>query len=92
MVLRRIGLRSSARVAAIVYAMFGLVVGAFLSLSTLVVLISGGAAPDSSGVALASVVFMPAFYGVIGLILGLLGAALYNWTAKLVGGIEIDVG
>jgi hypothetical protein len=38
-----------------------------------------------------AVVFLPIFYGVLGLIAGALGAVLYNVFAGLVGGIEIDV-
>ncbi|HVZ20875.1 MAG TPA: hypothetical protein VG871_07430 [Vicinamibacterales bacterium] len=38
-----------------------------------------------------AVIFLPIFYGLIGLVSGALTAALYNLFAGMVGGIEIDV-
>jgi hypothetical protein len=38
-----------------------------------------------------AVIFLPIFYGVMGLVAGAIVGALYNVFAGMVGGIEIDV-
>ena len=40
---------------------------------------------------IAAVVFLPVTYGVMGFVMTLIMAALYNALAKLVGGVEIDL-
>jgi hypothetical protein len=37
-----------------------------------------------------AIVFLPLFYGVLGLIAGAIGAALYNLFAGIFGGIELE--
>jgi len=37
------------------------------------------------------IVVLPLFYGVFGLVAGVIGAFLYNVLADLVGGVEIDL-
>ncbi len=37
-------------------------------------------------------ILIPVFYGVFGFLGGLLGGALYNWAAKKIGGIKIEIG
>ena len=36
-------------------------------------------------------IFMPIIYGVMGLIFGVIGAALYNLVARWIGGFEVEV-
>ena len=36
-------------------------------------------------------VLMPVIYGVMGFILGVIGAAVYNLVARWIGGIELEV-
>jgi len=43
------------------------------------------------GMFIAGIVFVPIIYGVIGFIIGVIGALLYNLVAKWVGGIEIEL-
>jgi len=38
-----------------------------------------------------AIVFLPIFYGVMGIVMGALTAVLYNLFAGLVGGIELDI-
>ncbi len=38
-----------------------------------------------------AVVFLPVTYGIMGFVMTLIMAALYNALAKLVGGVEIDL-
>jgi hypothetical protein len=95
----RIGVWSAARVAALLYGGLGLLIGAFLSLAALAGAGLGSAVNAQSDVppallvviGVGAIVFAPIFYGVMGLIVGSLTAALYNLAAGVVGGIELDV-
>jgi hypothetical protein len=88
MVLNRIGPRSAAQVVAVLYAIFGLIMGAFFSIAALF-------RPDAGGVGamwgVAAVVIFPVLYGVLGLLVTLLITWLYNVVAGAVGGIELDL-
>ena len=35
--------------------------------------------------------FMPIIYGVMGFVVGIIGAAIYNLIARWIGGIEVEV-
>jgi hypothetical protein len=37
-----------------------------------------------------AIITLPILYGVGGFVFGLIGAALYNWVAGMVGGVEIE--
>jgi len=37
-----------------------------------------------------AIIFLPIFYGVLGLVAGAIGAALYNLFAGMLGGIELE--
>ena len=94
MVIKRVGALSAARIGAVVYAVFGLIFGAFMSI---VGMAGAMVAPDEgSGVfgmlfGAAAIVILPVFYGVLGFIGTLVGALLFNAAAGLVGGIEFEV-
>jgi hypothetical protein len=95
MIIRRVGPLSVAKISAMLYAIVGLIIGAFISLFAVV----GGAAfaprYGPSGMSaifgVAAIVVCPIFYGALGFITSLIGAALYNVIASWVGGIELDV-
>lgn len=86
--LNRIGPRSAAKVVAVLYAIFGLIMGAFFSIAALF-------RPDAGGVGamwgVAAVVIFPVLYGVLGFLVTLLTTWLYNVVAGAVGGIELDL-
>ncbi len=44
-----------------------------------------------AGFGLLFLVAIPIFYGVMGFITGIVGAAIYNLFAKWIGGIEVEV-
>ena len=93
MVIRRIGPFSVAKIAGVLYALMGFFFGAIISLISLV---GGAFAPDDSGFAgmmfgAAAVIALPIFYGVLGFIMTLIAAALYNLVSGWIGGIELDV-
>jgi hypothetical protein len=95
MIVRRVGPLSFGKLMGVLYALFGLVFGALVS----VISIAGGAfAPrdDANGMfgvlfGAAAIIVLPIFYGVLGFVTSLIGAALYNVVAAAVGGVEIEV-
>ena len=94
MVINRIGPLSCARIAGALYAVIGLIAGAFLSLFSLAGAFGGLSSDSALPAALfgvGSIIILPIFYGVIGFVGSLVGAALYNAVASVVGGIEIDL-
>jgi len=93
MVIRRIGPLSCAKLAGVLYAAMGLIIGAIFSI---VAAVGGFAAADSGEAAFAAffgvgaIVFLPLFYGALGFVMTLIAAWLYNIAAGVVGGIEIQ--
>ena len=97
MVITRVGPLSVAKIAGVLYAILGLIIGACLSLIGLAGM-AGGLANDSPGGAMFGALFgvgaiiaLPIFYGAMGFIGSLIMAALFNLGARLAGGVEIDV-
>ena len=96
MVINRVGPLSVAKLAGMLYAIFGLIFGAIISL---VALARGMAAnSDEPGATLVDALFgagavivLPIFYGGMGFVMTLLMAWLYNVTARILGGVQIDV-
>ena len=87
MVLHRIGPLSAAKVVAVLYAIFGLVMGALFSIAALF-RADGGYAPLWG---VAAVVIFPVLYGVLGFLVTLIATWLYNVVAGALGGIELDL-
>jgi hypothetical protein len=98
MVIRHVGVWSVARLYGALSASMGLIFGGIVALISL----AGGAAgfahnADSPSGPLAmmfgvgAIVFLPVFYGILGLCAGAIGAALYNVFAGMLGGIELDI-
>ena len=96
MIIRRVGVWSVARM----YGMLSAVAGLFGGLLfACIALVGSGFAPRNEGMpAFAGALFgvgaifiLPIFYGVLGLLVGAIGGAIYNVFAGMVGGIEIDV-
>jgi hypothetical protein len=85
---------SCAKIAGLLYALIGLVVGAVVSL---IGIVGGLASNDIAGAAFpaifgaGAIIILPIFYGCLGFVGTLIMAALYNLLAGAVGGIEVDV-
>ena len=86
-----------AKILGVMYAVMGLVVGALFSLIGMVIP-AFGATPQTQNVpgwslffGVGAIVVLPVIYGCIGLLSGLIGAALYNVFAKMVGGVVVEV-
>jgi hypothetical protein len=95
MIIRKVGVWSVSRMYGTLSAVMGLIFGACVALFSLVGagLSSHDEVPALVGMlfGVGAVIFLPIFYGVLGVIVGALGAALYNVFAAVVGGVEIDV-
>ncbi len=95
MVINRVGPVSFARIVGTLYAFMGLVLGACISL---IATIGGGFGSQNFGfpgfgafLGIGAIIAAPIFYGLLGFVSALIGAALYNVLASAVGGIELDL-
>lgn len=95
MVIRRVGPLSFAKITGVLYALMGLLIGGIFSLISMV---GSAFAPQGTDMGpmgmmfgAAAIIIFPIFYGVLGFIFSLIGAALYNLVAGWVGGVELDV-
>lgn len=94
MIIRRVGPLSFAKLSGMLYAMLRLVFGGIFSM----VALAGGFASETAGAAgigatigVGAVVVFPILYGLMGFIVTLIGAWLYNIAAGVVGGVEVDI-
>ena len=100
MVIRHVGVASAAKIAGLLYAVAGLFVGCIFAAISFV----GGAgalsqAGDGNPMApmlgmmfgAGALIVAPIFYGIMGVVLGALTAAVYNLVAGVTGGLELDV-
>jgi hypothetical protein len=97
MIIKRISPMSCAKMSGLLYAVIGLLVGAFVSLfiATLGSMIPPDEAQMSGFVGMlfgaGAIVVLPIFYGVLGFIGGAIVAVFYNLIAGWAGGLEIEV-
>ena len=94
MVITRVGPMSVAKISGLLYALLGLIVGAFASL----IGIAGVLGSEDAGGAVfpaifgaGAIIILPILYGCLGFVSSLIMAALYNLLAGAVGGVELDV-
>jgi len=91
--IQRVHPLSFAKISAFVYAMIGLILGAIFALLSLA---GRGTSPMpmpgmfGAMFGVAAIVIFPILYGCFGFIASLIGAAIYNGAAKMVGGAVID--
>jgi hypothetical protein len=95
MVIRRVNPMSVAKIAGLLYAIIGLVIGALMSLFFMAV---GSAMPEEASshvmgamFGAGAIVVMPVFYGVLGFVGTAIAALIYNALAGMIGGIEIEI-
>jgi hypothetical protein len=90
-VVKRVGVLSLAKTFGVIYAVIGLILGAFMTLFSLV-----GAGMVQSGLGVlfgvGAIILLPIFYGLAGFVVGALVAFVYNFVAGFVGGIELELG
>lgn len=92
--IEKIGVSSSAKIYGLTMGIFGVVIGIFYALffSAFSGLL-GDDLPISSagGLGLLMIIGFPILYGIMGFIMGALGAIIYNFVASKVGGLEIQL-
>lgn len=96
MVVRRVGVWSVARIYGALSGAIGLLAGVVVALFSMVGAGLTAANSDAPGwlapiFGVGAIVFLPLFYGVMGILAGALTAALYNLFAGMVGGVELDI-
>jgi predicted membrane-bound spermidine synthase len=99
MVIRRVGVWSVSRLYGALSAVAGLLIGAIIALVATLGGMAGAMRSSESGVlpgglgalfGVGAIIFLPLCYGVLGLVMGAIGAALYNLFAGMFGGIELE--
>ena len=96
-VLRGVGVFSAGKMAAVLYAVIGVVVGIILaalsSLGALASLAGGERGAGAFGMffGVGAIIICPILYGVIGALVWMLLAVLFNVAAGMIGGIELEV-
>ena len=95
MVIRRVGIWSVARIYGALSGGMGLLIGIVLAVLSAVglSLADNSDAPPFLGAlfGVGAVVILPIVYGVLGIVTGAIGAAMYNLLAGVVGGVTVDV-
>ena len=95
MIVRRVGPLSLAKLMGALYVIVGLFFGAIVSLISVVggALIPSDEATGMTGAlfGVAAIMVLPICYGLLGFLTSLIGAALYNAVASVVGGVEIEM-
>ena len=96
MVIRKIDPLSVGKIAGLLYAVIGLLIGALVSVIAMAGARLGGEAGDSVPLVgmlfgAGAIIFLPICYGIVGFIGSVVAAAIYNIAAGVVGGIRIDV-
>jgi hypothetical protein len=95
-VVRRIGVLSLAKIQGTLYALLGLIIGAFVSLFAMLGAALMNAVGSTSGnhlgmlFGVGAIVVFPILYGAIGFTAGLIIGGLYNLVAGMVGGVELE--
>lgn len=92
--IRSIDVGSMALISGGVYGLIGLVAGlvvGFISILGGAANQGGGGAAMGIGMGIASVIFLPVFYGILGLIGGAIMAVVFNLVSRMVGGVKMKV-
>ena len=92
-VVKSVGVLSCAKVFAIIHFAIGLIFVPFFLVVAMVGAFAGAKAGNAFPAALAVVmaVFMPFFYGLVGFIMGAVGAWMYNLASGWLGGIQLEL-
>jgi hypothetical protein len=91
-ILKSVGVLSMAKIMGLIYGCMGLIFAPFFLLFGIIGMAAGRQGLPFAGVfGIVFALLMPIFYGVLGFIMGAIGALLYNLFAKLVGGFELEM-
>lgn len=89
MKIMKIGALSAGKIAGVLYAAFGFVVGLIVFVLSLII---GSGSGSDTGIfgGLMAVFILPLLYGSIGTIFAIISAVVFNIVAKPLGGLEIE--
>ena len=95
-VVRRIGVLSVGKIGGLVYATLGLIGGAIFAAFALLGGLAAMGEDEAVGAlgmffGVGAIVVVPICYGILGALMGMLMAAIYNLVAGVIGGVELDV-
>jgi len=91
-VVKSVGVMSVAKITGLLYGCIGLVFIPFFLLLGLVGSLAGqGRNPFAGIVGILIAIVLPVLYGVMGFIMGAIGALLYNLLARWAGGVEVEL-
>jgi hypothetical protein len=91
-VLKRLGVLSVAKLEAIIMFIMGLFIGIFYAIfSSAFDSIDPSLKPVMAGLGWMGIIIIPIVYGILGFVMGAVGAWAYNLLAKWVGGIELEI-
>lgn len=90
-IVKRVGILSMAKLQAIIMAIMGLILGIFYTVfASLISKTNSAAEPALAKFGWIGIILFPIIYGILGFVVGAIGAWLYNLIAKGVGGIEME--
>jgi hypothetical protein len=91
-ILKSVGVMSVAKIMGLLYGCMGLLFVPFFLLIGFVGTFAGhGKTPFAGVFGIVLAILMPLFYGVMGFVMGAIGAFLYNVLAQWVGGFELEM-
>ncbi len=92
-IVKSVGVMSVAKIMGLTYGCIGLIFAPIFVLFGLLGAFAGGhdKIPFAGIFGVGFAIFMPIFYGVMGFVLGAIGAFLYNLIANWVGGFELEL-
>ena len=91
-IVKSVGVMSVAKIMGLVYGCLGLIFApVFLFVGLVGSALGQQKAPFAGIIGIFAAVCMPVLYGLIGFIMGAIGAFLYNQVARLVGGFELEL-
>ncbi|WP_342305110.1 hypothetical protein [Methanolobus sp. ZRKC5] len=90
--IKKVGVLSLGKILAVLYAIMGLILGAFMTLASLTI----GAMSYHAGMGgmffgAGAIIILPIFYGILGFITGIITALIFNVATGFIGGLEIEV-
>lgn len=92
MKIKRIGVLSLGKILATLYALIGLILGAFFTFFSILGLVFYTGQPNAAlFLGIASIILFPIAYGIAGFVGGVIIAFLYNIVAAWVGGVELEI-
>ena len=93
MIVNSIGVLSVGKMFGALYALLGVIIGAFFSLISIIGVAAGAqnAGPAALLVGAGAIIILPVFYGLLGFVGGIIMAVLYNVVASVTGGIEFEL-